>query len=232
MSNYLYLIWKDPRTRRNFTVGKLMRGDKFTFEYEQEEREAKEYGWSGMEAFPDNRIYESEYMFPVFTSRLPDRKRRDISKILEKYNLSIYDEFELLRRSGARLPIDTYEFVDPISSEDKTIEREFFVMGIRHYTACDGTNCELLPTVEIGERLELRPEPENLYDPMAIRVLTERGQHLGYIPRYYSYAILERIKKNVSYSCVVIEVEPARGCSECVKVKFNMPSVVEETYNS
>ena len=34
-----------------------------------------------------------------------------MDKILEKYGLAQYDGYELLRKNGGRLPIDTYEFV-------------------------------------------------------------------------------------------------------------------------
>lgn len=223
-NNYLYLIWKDPQTRRNFIVGKLTRNEKYTFEYCIEANTAQECGWKRMEAFPDQRVYESEAMFPVFTSRLPDRKRRDIDKILDKYNLTAFDEFELLRKSGARLPIDTYEFVDPIFPDDTAVKREFFIMGVRHYAACSGSNCDLLPDVKPGDHLVFDEEPTNPYDPLAIRVLTQTGTHLGYIPRYYNHAILARLKKKMSYSCKVLEVYASGSCSECIKVKLNMPS--------
>lgn len=220
--NYLYLIWKDPETRRNYTIGKLVRGEHYVFEYCEEVSSAKEAGWNLLSAFPCEETYTSDVMFPVFSSRLPDKKRRDMKKILKEYGLDEYDEFELLRKSGARLPIDTYEFIDPIFSEDKEIEREFFVMGIRYYSECGGSDCTLLPQLAIGEALELIPEPENEHDSMAIRVLTRQGQHLGYIPRYYNKAILERIQKGVSYSCKVVEVHQAHNCAECVKVQLNI----------
>ena len=221
---YLYLIWKDPQTRSNFTIGKLSRNTKYVFEYCDTVVDAENAGWERLDAFPEIKSYESDVLFPVFSSRLPDRKRRDIKKILEKYGLSEFDEFDLLRKSGARLPIDTYEFVDPIFPEEETVERDFFVMGIRHHASCAGTDCTLLPTVTAGDYLILHEEPENIYDPFAIRVLTNQGSHLGYIPRYYSRAISERLKKGVTYSCRVLEVNPTTTCSECIKVKLNMPA--------
>lgn len=224
IDNYLYLVWKDPQTRRNFTIGKLSRNQKYKFEYCEATTEAEEAGWKKLEAFPEPKIYESDTLFPVFSSRLPDRKRRDIEKILEKYNLTEFDEFELLRKSGARLPIDTYEFIDPIFPEAETIERDFFVMGIRHHAACSGKDCSLLPAVVPGDLLKLKEEPENCVDPFAIRVLTNQEEHLGYVPRYYNQAIGERIKKGMTYTCRVLEVHPANSCSECVKVRINMPS--------
>ena len=77
--NYLLLIWKDPSSRRNYTIGKLTRSDKFYFEYCGEYELAKEAGWRELEAFPDNKVYENTELFLPFSSRLPDKKRRDIN---------------------------------------------------------------------------------------------------------------------------------------------------------
>lgn len=223
-SNYLLLIWKDPETRRNYTVGKLTRGDFFTFQYYGEAENAEEAGWKLLGAFPTYREYRSNTMFPVFSSRLPDKKRRDIQNILEKYGLMEYDEFELLRRSGARLPIDTYEFIDPISPDDKEVEREFYITGIRYHSACQGSDCGALPGVKVGDILLLEEEPENAYDPMAIRVLTQEQEVLGYVPRYYNKAILARLHDGMGYSCKITEVNAnMRNCSECLKARLTMP---------
>lgn len=223
-SNYLLLIWKDPETRRNYTVGKLTRGDFFTFQYYGEAENAEEAGWKLLGAFPTYQEYRSNTMFPVFSSRLPDKKRRDIQNILEKYGLMEYDEFELLRRSGARLPIDTYEFIDPISPDDKEVEREFYITGIRYHSACQGSDCGALPGVKVGDILLLEEEPENAYDPMAIRVLTQERDVLGYVPRYYNKAILARLHDGMGYSCKITEVNAnMRNCSECLKARLTMP---------
>lgn len=223
-SDYLLLIWKDPETRRNYTVGKLTRGDCFTFQYYGEAENAEEAGWKLLGAFPTYQEYRSNTMFPVFSSRLPDKKRRDIQNILEKYGLMEYDEFELLRRSGARLPIDTYEFIDPISPDDKEVEREFYITGIRYHSACQGSDCGALPGVKVGDILLLEEEPENTYDPMAIRVLTQEKEVLGYVPRYYNKAILARLHDGMGYSCKITEVNAnMRNCSECLKARLTMP---------
>jgi hypothetical protein len=42
---------------------------------------------------------------------------------------------------------------------------------------------EIAPLLEVGERLNLRREPENGYDALAILVLSARGAKLGYVPR-------------------------------------------------
>ena len=223
MENTLYLIWKDPKTRRNYTVGKLSKNAGYSFEYIAEADEAQSAGWKRLEAFPEKKQYVSEVLFPSFSSRLPDPKRRDIENILKKYGLSEYDAFELLRSSRGRLPIDTYELVDPIFPEDTTVERDFYIMGTRHHARCEGKNCASL-TVNIGDCLTLRPEPENEYDTNAIRIQSVSGELLGYVPRYYSAAVANRLNAGVSYVCTVIEVNTSQ-CEECMKVQLRMPKI-------
>ena len=220
---FLYLIWKHPDTRRNYTVGKLTRGPSYKFEYCEEYSEAKENGLPLIDAFPNETQYESDKLFSVFSSRLPDPKRRDIAAILQHYGLEEYDEFEILKRSGGRLPIDTYEFIDPIFPEEKEIERSFYIMGIRYKSNCGGEDCNQLPGVHVGDELKFVPEPENQVDSSAIIVETLSGDYLGYVPRYYNKAILKRLGDGKSYSCVVCEVNRESKCSECVKVTLNIP---------
>ena len=222
-NKYLYLIWKDPQTRQNFTIGVLGYGRKYTFEYSKDIGKAENSGWTKFEVFPDEKLYESDVLFPVFASRLPDKKRRDINKILAKYNLLEFDEFELLRKSEGRLPIDTYSFIDPIFPEDETVERDFYIMGVRHQTPCDGKDCSLLPTIEIGEELFFKKEPDNQFDPNAIVLKKQTGESLGYVPRYYNVAILERLNRNMTYSCKIIDITVSQDCSECIKVRLNIP---------
>ena len=222
---YLYLIWQDPNSRRNFTVGKLTHNEKYIFAYVPEAKEAKKFGWEYLKAFPENKEYISDTLFPAFSSRLPDRKRRDIGTILKKYSLDSYDDFELLRRSGAKLPIDTYRFIDPIFPEDESIQRDFFIMGVHYYVDCANESYKYLQSL-VGKYLSLIPEPENEHDPNAIYIADGNGKKIGYVPRYYSTAILNRINAKFTYSCVVTEVNQAKSCSECVKVRLNIPSII------
>ena len=43
--NFLYLVWKDPLTRRNYTIGKLSKNDGYSFEYYGEYKLAIKAGW-------------------------------------------------------------------------------------------------------------------------------------------------------------------------------------------
>ena len=112
-NNTLYLIWKSPLSSKDYVVGKLTKADEYTFEYTKDCEKAKEDGWGMIPAFPESKEYHSKALFSAFSSRLPDKKRRNINQILNKYGLDEYDGYELLRKSGGRLPIDTYSFVEP-----------------------------------------------------------------------------------------------------------------------
>lgn len=221
--SFLYLIWKDPKSRRNYTVGKLSRGDSYEFEYCQEYEKAKEAGWEYLKAFPNVKRYTSPTLFAAFMSRLPDPKRKDITAILQKYGLAEFDGFELLRKSTGRLPIDTYEFIDPIFPEDQTVVREFYIVGIRHHAGCCGLDCDQRPQVKEGEEVLLQPEPDNEFDEFAITVLTQSGEMLGYIPRYYSESITHRISLGMTYACEIIEIDHGHNCGVCLKVRLSIP---------
>jgi len=221
--DYLYVVWKDPRSRRNYIIGKLTRGEKYTFEYCEDYKEAEKAGWELLNAFPEEKIYESDTLFAAFSSRLPNPKRRGMDTILEKYGLTEYDGYELLKKSTGRLPFDTYEFIDPIFPEEETVQRDFYLMGIRHYIGCKGLDCSAKNDLTIGTELFLVMEPDNELDPNAVKVETQDHKMYGYIPRYYSESVSTRLKRGMSYVCSVIEIDHSGNCENCVKVRLKIP---------
>ena len=222
--NFLYVIWKNPRTRRNYIIGKLTREtDKYTFEYCEEYMLAKKDGWELLSAFPDEKVYSSDKLFAAFAARLPDPKRKGIENILKKYGLNEYDGYELLKKSTGRLPIDTYEFIDPIFPEDETVQRDFYIMGIRYHGDCEGIDCSKLKFITNTTELLLQREPDNPYDPDAVRVVSKDNIMVGYIPRYYSKSISQRLLKGMTYLCKVIEFQPDKKCENCIKVRLRIP---------
>lgn len=125
-NDYLYLIWKSGQSGQQYIVGQLTKNSRYEFQYCDEVKNAIEDGFAPLLCFPDlNKQYEDEKLFSVFSSRLPDKKRKNIKDILKKYELEDYDEYALLKRSGARLPIDNLEFIDPILDGEKDITRIF-----------------------------------------------------------------------------------------------------------
>ncbi len=222
--DYLYLIWKEPISRRNYIVAQLSKNSQYEFCYGHEIDEAIEKGFELLIPFDNiNKVYKSDTLFPTFSSRLPDSKRRGIEKILAKYGLEEFDEYMLLKRSGARLPIDSLEFIDPIFEEHNgEVKRIFYIAGVRHYIGCDGDNFEKAIHLKVGDRLSLELEPTNKFDKNAIKIIDKDNNHVGYLPRYYSESVAGYIKQEEKYKCKVLEVNKDMECHECIKVKLEI----------
>ena len=111
----VYLVWTDVKTGNKYKVAMLYKeNETYYFKYILENvKEAQKDGFELLVAFPQiNATYENPHLFAVFGARLPDRRRPEIDKILKEYGMTEYNEFELLKRSGAKLPTDNYEFVE------------------------------------------------------------------------------------------------------------------------
>lgn len=110
----VYLVWTNTRNGKKFKIGELYKEkEKYYFKYIIDTvKKAINEGFSLLVAFPQlDVIYENPQLFAAFSSRLPDKRRPEIKEILATYGMTEYDEFELLKRSGAKLPTDHYEFV-------------------------------------------------------------------------------------------------------------------------
>ena len=220
--DYLYLVWKDNETRRLFTVGELSRNGQFEFRYGLEVQEAISKGFNLLPPFPEiNKVYKCPKLFPTFTSRLPDKKRKGIENILNKYDMDVYDEYTLLKRSGASLPIDNLQFIDPILPDnDLPIKRIFWLSGSRYYLGCDGLDCVNAIDCAEDELLSLEMEPSNPKDRFAIKVLNSSSKLIGYIPRYYAESITLKLRNYAGYTCKVYEVKRENHCNECIRVEL------------
>lgn len=111
-SEEIYLIWNNEKKKKKLIVGTLVKEKKYRFYYSHQILRAITEGFEPLLSFPCiYKEYESDVVFPVFSSRLPDKKRKGIDKILKKYNIEEYNEFEMLKKGGAKLPIDDIEFM-------------------------------------------------------------------------------------------------------------------------
>lgn len=219
--DYLYLIWKCESKSKQYIVGQLSKNDGYEFQYSEDVEEALENGFTPLIAFPDiTAVYKNNELFAPFMSRLPDPKRRDIGEILKKYHMEEYDPYELLKRSGARLPIDNLQFIDPVLDDPMPVKREFYVAGARHYLKCSGNDCNNAIAVTRGDEVFLEKEPDNTKDHNAIKVLNESNEVLGYVPRFYSEAFTGFINSERKISCHVINVGKDNCCNECVELQI------------
>jgi single-stranded-DNA-specific exonuclease len=62
---------------------------------------------------------------------------------------------------------------------------------------------DIIKTLKLGQKLRLIAEPENPYDPNAIKVMTEDGKQAGYLSREMAEMIAEGIRKGITYDCKV-----------------------------
>lgn len=218
--DYTYLIWKEPKSRQQYLIAKLSKNGKYEFEYDFEIEEALEKGFKLLIAFDNiKEKYTSDRLFSSFSSRIPDKRRKDIGKILDKYGLSEYDEYELLKKSGGRLPIDDLEFIDPIlDNGEDPIERRFYVAGSRHYIGCEGKECVKSFGIDTGDKLYLELEPENKFDEYAIKIKNRNKDKIGYIPRYYNKELIGLLNNGAKYELIVDEINKDNNCNECLKV--------------
>lgn len=138
---------------------------------------------AGYEGFPGFYPPTKPVAFRVeavdaFRRRLPPEKRTDFSQYLEHYGLdgSIeISDMALLGITGARLPSDGFELVDPLTSTEDCFEVVLQIAGYRHYlTQAEG--------MQVGMRIDLELEPDNIHDPGAI-AFRYGGSTVGHVNR-------------------------------------------------
>lgn len=217
--DYLYLIWKCDSTRRQYIVGQLTKNGQYEFEYCGDIKDAIAAGFAPLISFENlEQRYKSDELFPSFASRLPDKKRKDIDRILKKYSLDEYDAYLLLKRSGAKLPIDNLQFIDPIMNFENDFEKRFYLAGSRHYLGCKGNECSEAVQVTRGDEVFLEQEPDNSHDDSAIKVVNEQRKLLGYIPRYYCRAFLRFMEEERGIICHIANADMNKCCDECILI--------------
>lgn len=206
MKDEMWLVWKEPESRRRYKIGILIYDEVknfFMFKYVNPEfNAAKECGFQYFPGFYDiNKVYESSDLFANIETRLPNPSRTDYLEILNSYNLEKdSSKFEILKATRGRLITDNYEFVPAF---DKT-KIEFDLAGTRYCP--EVKKCKNKGIMHINDKLLLKLDPNNIADSNAIKVFLKkdgREYHLGYVPRYYTKELTELLKNNVEYSAMI-----------------------------
>ena len=119
MKNEMWLIWKEPKSRRRYKIGVLNYDGKYTFKYVNPElSDAAFVGFQYFPGFEDiNKTYESQELFANIETRLPNPARADYLSILNSHNLEKdSNKFDILKATKGRLVTDNYEFVPAFDS--------------------------------------------------------------------------------------------------------------------
>lgn len=216
----LLLVWKQPLTRQRYVVGRLARDVRgFHFRYERELPrslgDALTAGFRLLESFPDEAgSWHDRTLFATFQRRLPPAWRRsDFAAV----GADPLDAMEYFRRTGGRLATDSLEFLEPISEDVSSLKYDltFPVAGWRYYHGE-----RVLHELRREAKLTLELEPDNLYDPSAIRVLSpESATLIGYVPAIYAWYIDASIQDR-DYEAVVADVGPENDPQVRLRVRI------------
>lgn len=216
MKKELWLIWKEPNSRRRYVIGTLIKHDNnYNFRYNYTKKQLAEINFDFFPGFNNvEEIYNSETMFDTILNRLPNKTRPDYMSILNEYGLNENStEMEILEKTKGRLLTDTFEFV-PAFDEHNV---EFEVAGISHCPEFKKCKNKL----KIGDNVILEYE-KNDFDKNAMKVVFENHK-IGYVPRYYSEQILKLINNNVTYKAYILDLKiESKINDEMISVKFEL----------
>ncbi|MCW2276779.1 HIRAN domain-containing protein [Heliophilum fasciatum] len=222
----LWLIWQDPQTCLRHAIGELWRDQgNYYFQYNEEKlKEAEKNGCLPHPAFPDIRKqYESDQLFNAFARRLPNKKRPDYRDILSKYALTVdSDDFAILSATGGKLVTDYFEFAKVMANcDNQSFQHDFYVAGWKYWGAKGNFGVNDFAQ---GERLNLVHEENNLFDPFALRIFSENGVKIGYVPAFYSRDIGHYLAKHCGIEVCVITFEPNAESDKVMKVRITCES--------
>lgn len=186
---HLFLAWQAPddrsfgRTRRKVaemaadeTGTIVLRYLKGTEDFEA----ALAAGFLGYPAFPLDRDQYASGILETFMRRMPPKKRRDYDDFLRFWRLDPAFQLSplaLLGYVGAQLPGDGFSLVHPFDTAKPPFEFLEEVAGFRYRENFR----EIFTLLREGQKIRLRKEPENPFNPLAIRIEMQDSRHIGYV---------------------------------------------------
>lgn len=125
-----------------------------------------------------------------FIRWIANRNEEDV----DGYSVSRYDRQNILN-VAIKLTVNRYEEIPD--------EFQFYIKGI----SFDKNRIKASLSIETGDNLSYEREPQNEFDPYAIRIL-KNGNELGFVPREFAKVISVEIDVNAThYEIVVIGFE-------------------------
>lgn len=193
---HLLLAWQAPdhmENRRRWVVARVdVQSEPWKLEYLYGEvfqlansgapyEEMLALGYEGYPAFSRmaNRTHFEKGVQDAFMRRLPPRSRADFQSYIQRFGFKDgagLSDAALLAYTEAKLPSDGFSLVGELKPELQFGDLTLDVAGTRYQPF--GDSCPARP----GDRLHLRREPGNAYDPQAIEILWGE-ERLGYVNR-------------------------------------------------
>jgi len=143
------------------------------------------HGFQPFDGMPNlDQVYESSELFPLFKNRLLSKSRPEFPAYLTWSGFDPDDPPEpivILGRTEGLKQTDAVEvFPCPVPDRHGCYVNYFFAHGIRHHMPNAGP---VLAQLHSGDRLQLRPHPQNPVDENAVAIFAHDTM-LGYVPRY------------------------------------------------
>lgn len=224
----LFLAWQDRSPKRAwYPIGRLeadVPASRYEFRYTKgAEMAQREAGFPVLPAFPEmHRRYQSAELFPLFQNRVLDPRRKDFTEYLRWLDLSPAqnDPIEILAVSGGQRQTDSLEVFPKITKRaDGSFVCRFFLHGIRHVSAPAQERGRRLSE---GELLRIAVELNNPATGIAIQLISEDYQMLGWTPRYLVHDLVQAVAHAPVLQAKVVRVnEPSVPVSQRVLVEFS-----------
>lgn len=182
----LLVTWQHPESRLISPVG-LLEFDGHAYRFRYIESALTVPGFRPFLGLRDLKgDYRSNELFPLFDTRVMSPRRPDYGTYLGRLGLgSDASPMEILARSEGRREADTVQlFPVPEVAPDRSTRCQFLVHGVRYVLRDDPDAAERFDTLQVGQPLQLVPEPENPVNPRALLTTTtgdSRGR-LGWAP--------------------------------------------------
>lgn len=179
----LFLMWKDSEGSRH-QIG-VLEENLFTY-LPKEGDEMKKAIAAGFQGFPAFDMQKAEHRnpLPVFMRRCPPKERRDFDEYLKAFSLNPespevqnMSDFALLGYTGAYVPNNPFNLINPFSNQNKAFEFVMQIAGAHHWYFAKNSK----EGIE-GKNLQAIKEPENTKDHNAVFLKLD-DHKFGYIQR-------------------------------------------------
>jgi len=215
----LFLAWQAPEStahsRAWFPVGRLdaePQSHRYSFRYTKGALSAQEMvGFEPLLAFPKfDEVYQSSELFPLFKNRVLSPKRKDFEEYINWLNLEngegIPDPIEILSVSGGERQTDSLEVFPKVNTDSQgNFKVRFFLHGLRHLGA---KAIERAGRLQVGEQLRVFVELNNPATRIAVSLMTEDYEMIGWAPRYLVDDLVRCVPNAPELSAVVARINP------------------------
>jgi hypothetical protein len=189
----LFVAWQDPESRRIFPIARLSRrvSGRYEFGYVRAVHEAQAHGFLALPGLEElNRVYQSEQLPELFERGAAVRRGRSqppglaaaqappgAAPALDAAPISVF-----VRRPNQSAPERLEVFAPPLLGEDGKYWGIFEARGVGRVQGSEA----VLAGLSTGQQLALSAEPDNVYNPAAVRIELADGRALGYVPDYFA----------------------------------------------